>query len=66
MTIHMDRSFLDLSANKNLVQNIYAETTFVCPSYWMAAAYNDYGRSAYKYQYSVPPSTHALDVAACM
>ncbi|KEF52402.1 uncharacterized protein A1O9_11643 [Exophiala aquamarina CBS 119918] len=47
-----------------LAKNIYAETTFVCPPYWMGSAYNDHGRSGYKYQYSVPPATHALDVAA--
>ncbi|KAK5017971.1 Alpha/Beta hydrolase protein [Cryomyces antarcticus] len=42
--------------------NIYAETTFVCPSYWMVEAYTDKGRSSYKYQYSVPVSTHGQDV----
>ena len=44
--------------------NIYAETTFVCPSYWMAEAYSDKGRSSYKYQYSVGVATHGADVAA--
>ena len=45
---------------------IYAETTFVCPSYWQAEAYNDpaHGKYAYKYQYSVPPALHGEDVAA--
>lgn len=45
--------------------NIYAETTFVCPSYWLAEAYsdNDFGRGkAYKYQYSVVPALHGFDV----
>lgn len=45
--------------------NIYAETTFVCPSYWLAEAYsdNDFGQGkAYKYQFSVPPAAHGLDV----
>jgi hypothetical protein len=42
--------------------NIYAETTFVCPSYWMAEAFSDRGRRSYKYQYSVPVATHAADV----
>ena len=46
-------------------QNIYAETTFVCPSYWMAMAYNDYGRSSYKYQFSVEPALHGADVSGC-
>lgn len=58
--------FVIPSTDCPMMQNIYAETTFVCPSYWMAGAYNDYGRTAYKYQYSVAPATHALDVAACM
>ncbi|KAK4937189.1 hypothetical protein LTR10_022094 [Elasticomyces elasticus] len=43
-------------------QNIYAETTFVCPSYWMAEAYSDRGRTSYKYQFSVPPALHGTDV----
>ena len=42
--------------------NIYAETTFVCPSYWLAEAFSDKGRSSYKYQYSVPIATHGADV----
>lgn len=42
--------------------NIYAETTFVCPSYWMAEAFTDKGRSSYKYQYSVPAAQHGADV----
>ncbi|KAJ4532088.1 hypothetical protein HRR90_006334 [Exophiala dermatitidis] len=44
--------------------NIYAETTFVCPSYWMAIAYNDQGRTSYKYQFSVEPALHGADVSA--
>ncbi|EXJ80631.1 hypothetical protein A1O3_06915 [Capronia epimyces CBS 606.96] len=44
--------------------NIYAETTFVCPAYWMAIAYNDYGRTSYKYQFSVEPALHGADVSA--
>jgi carboxylesterase type B len=47
--------------------NIYAETTFVCPSYWLAEAYtpsNGVERRSYKYQYSVPPALHGSDVAA--
>ncbi|EXJ60189.1 carboxylesterase 2 [Cladophialophora yegresii CBS 114405] len=43
--------------------NIYAETTFVCPSYWMVMAYNDLGRTSYKYQFSVPPALHGADVS---
>jgi len=33
--------------------DIYAETTFVCPSYWLAEAFSDKGRKSFKYQYSV-------------
>ncbi|KAI3316587.1 alpha/beta-hydrolase [Xylariaceae sp. AK1471] len=44
--------------------NLYAETTFVCPSYWMADAFGGVeGRSSWKYQYSVPPSSHGADVS---
>jgi hypothetical protein len=41
--------------------NIYAETTFVCPSYWMVEAYSD-KESSYKYQYSVGVAVHGTDV----
>lgn len=44
--------------------DIYAETTFVCPSYWLAEAYTNEGRTAYKYQYSVLPGTHGTDLTA--
>jgi carboxylesterase type B len=43
--------------------NIYAETTFVCPSYWLTEAYSTQGREAWKYQYSVPVATHGADVS---
>ncbi len=41
--------------------NVYAETTFVCPSYWLAEAYTNNGRTAWKYQYSVIPAQHGSD-----
>lgn len=44
--------------------NIYAETTFVCPSYWLAEAFSADGRSSYKYQYSVPVALHGSDEQA--
>lgn len=52
--------------------NLYAETTFVCPSYWLARAFSDSnpgnkgdgGKKAWKYQYSVPPSEHGADLDA--
>ena len=41
---------------------IYGETTFVCPSYWLAEAYTPaFGRAAYKYQFSVPVALHGTD-----
>ena len=43
--------------------NIYAETTFVCPSYWIAEAYTDAGRASYRYQYSARIAFHGSDVA---
>ncbi|EDU40805.1 PnbA Carboxylesterase type B [Pyrenophora tritici-repentis] len=43
--------------------NLYAELTFICPSYWIAAAYSGGGRTSYQYQYSALPATHAIDVA---
>lgn len=45
--------------------NIYAETTFVCPSYWMAEAFSGgaNGGSSFKYQYSVIPAFHGSDPA---
>ncbi|KAI4133175.1 MAG: hypothetical protein LQ347_002282, partial [Umbilicaria vellea] len=45
-------------------ENVYAETTFVCPSYWLAEAFSDNGRTSYKYQYSVPAAQHAYDTYA--
>ncbi|KAK4625568.1 Carboxylesterase 1E [Fulvia fulva] len=44
--------------------NIYAETTFICPSYWLAGAYSRNGGSAYKYQFSVVPGLHGDEINA--
>lgn len=56
--------------------NLYAETTFVCPSYWLASAYSPNitcntgsdtkgkTRQGWKYQYSVPPAEHGADLDA--
>ena len=49
---------------QQMANNLYAETTFVCPAYWMAEAFTDKGRKAYKYQYSVPGAQHGADVLA--
>ena len=55
--------------------NLYAETTFVCPSYWLAQAFSGLSTSssysggssegqmkAYKYQFSVPAAQHGADL----
>lgn len=53
--------------------NLYAETTFVCPSYWLANAFSsktmqvsgaNSNKKAWKYQFSVPPSEHGADLNA--
>ncbi|KAF6793396.1 acetylcholinesterase [Colletotrichum sojae] len=43
-------------------QNILAEQTFVCPSYWLADAFS--AKAAWHYQYSVPFAWHTADVRA--
>ena len=43
--------------------NLYAETTFVCPSYWLAEAFSgNVSLFSYKYQYSVIPANHGGDI----
>ncbi|KAM0803482.1 carboxylesterase type B [Usnea florida] len=44
--------------------NLYAETTFVCPSYWLAEAFTGNNRVAFKYQYSVIGAWHTSDVTS--
>ncbi|KAI1331668.1 carboxylesterase [Xylariaceae sp. FL0255] len=46
------------------VNNLYAETTFVCPAYWMGDGYSGNGKSAYRYQYSVPPASHGAELTS--
>lgn len=45
---------------------MYGETTFICPSYWLAEAYSDnkYGGHSYKYQWSIPNAYHGADGSA--
>ncbi|KAG4439449.1 hypothetical protein IFR05_005061 [Cadophora sp. M221] len=52
------------TGHQQRANNIYAETTFVCPSYWLAEAYTNNGREAWKYQYSVPAALHGTDIPA--
>ncbi|KAF2730551.1 alpha/beta-hydrolase [Polyplosphaeria fusca] len=40
--------------------NVFAESTFDCPSHWLASAFPQ----AWKYQYSVPPAYHGADLTA--
>jgi len=48
--------------------NLYSETTFVCPAYWLADAFtatvnpNGGGKKAWRYQFSVPEALHGADL----
>ncbi|KAF1979270.1 alpha/beta-hydrolase [Bimuria novae-zelandiae CBS 107.79] len=42
------------------VFNVFAESTFVCPSYWLASAFPQ----AWKYQFSAGPAFHGYDLQA--
>lgn len=48
------------SGNQQRVFNVFAEYSFVCPSYWAAYAFPQ----GWKYQFSVPPSYHGYDLQA--
>ncbi|KAK3690451.1 carboxylesterase [Podospora appendiculata] len=44
--------------------NLYAETTFVCPAYWLADAYaSTPKKKAWRYQFSIPNAFHGADMA---
>ena len=45
-------------------QNVYAETTFVCPAYWLSEAFTNNDRIAYKYQYSVIGAWHGSEITS--
>src|SRR3569833_231828 len=46
------------------VDNLYAETTFVCSAQWLAEAYaRDSSKKGWRYQFSVPNAFHGTDVA---
>lgn len=47
--------------NQQRANNIYAESVFVCPSYWLSQAFTDNDRQAYKYEVSALPALHGLD-----
>lgn len=42
----------------------YSEATFVCPSYWFSGAFQSQDQAAYKYQLSVVPGYHGMDLLA--
>lgn len=44
--------------------DVYAETTFVCPSYWLAEAFTNNGREGWKYQFSAGAAQHGADQSA--
>ena len=54
------------TGNQQRVFNIFAETTFTCPAYWLAEAFSgpDNTKQSWKYQYSVTPAYHGADVTA--
>ena len=47
------------SSNQLRADLMYAESTFVCPAYWLVQAFPT--GNAWKYQFAVPPATHGLD-----
>ncbi len=55
---------------QQMANNIYAEATFVCPSYWLVGAFaptvsnEGGGKAGYKYQYSIPAAQHGADLDA--
>jgi hypothetical protein len=50
------------SGIQQLANLIFAESTFICPSYWLVAAYSSIaGKRGYKMQYSVPIALHGYD-----
>lgn len=65
-------NLVSASSNHQRANNLYAETTFICPSYWLADAFScstpaarcgrNATRNAWNYQFSVPPSEHGADL----
>ncbi|KAK7751568.1 hypothetical protein SLS62_006518 [Diatrype stigma] len=54
------------SGHQQRANAILGETTFMCPSYWLATAFNSpqTGHHSWKYQYSVPAALHGYDLEA--
>ncbi|GKT59298.1 carboxylesterase family protein [Colletotrichum tofieldiae] len=50
---------------QQVANNFYAEATIICPSHWLADAYaTKKGGRAWRYQFSVQPAYHGLDVGS--
>ena len=56
---------------QQMANNIYAEATFICPSYWLVDAFSSSSSSSesavkagYKYQFSAGAAGHGADLAA--
>lgn len=54
----------DANGQQQRGNNILAEATFVCPSYWLASGYSSTGHESWHYQYSVPFAFHTADIGA--
>lgn len=54
------------SGHQQRANAILGETTFMCPSYWLATAFSSpqTGHHSYKYQYSIPTALHGYDLEA--
>lgn len=54
------------SGHQQRANAILGETTFMCPSYWLATAFSSpkTGHHSYKYQYSIPTAFHGYDIEA--
>lgn len=56
---------LDTSATASGLQQtanlIYSESTFICPSYWLAETYTIHRDGSYEFQTSTPIALHGLD-----
>jgi carboxylesterase type B len=55
------RTSATASGYQQLANLIYAESTFVCSSYWLAGAYNTGEKKGFKAQYSIPIALHSYD-----
>ncbi|PCG95645.1 Carboxylesterase, type B [Penicillium occitanis (nom. inval.)] len=61
-TVRFATDGLNKNGNCKLCEhNLYAETTFDCPAYWMAEGFNMKDGQSYKYQVSIINSLHGED-----